>query len=583
MKPEETVFHEITLQDKAWMDRKFAEDDRNACEYSFANNFMWRNVYQVRVAELHGCLVVRFIDGEIHCFSFPVGNGDKKAAVEELLAICHEEGIQLLIAPASEQDRAQMLEWFPGRFLIEGDRNDYDYIYTREKLATLAGKKLHGKRNHIARFKDSGDWSYEPMTAENVEECRTMTYTWIHMREEKWNEEMNQEISVLHEAFDHMQELGLVGGVLRRGGQIVAFSIGERLNSETFVVHFEKAYPDLQGAYPMINQQFVLHECEGYAYVNREEDTGDPGLRKAKLSYYPDILLPKYELEESRVVYADPERDAPYIQEIWQKCFGDEEDYIQFYLKHRMTRENMLVIFRDGRPVSMASFLPVQYLCSGAYVDARYVYAVATLPEYRGQKLAEQILRFAEEKYQVPLILSPAEESLTRYYEKLGFKNAFQGEHKNVSGSDITALEVKDTEPVACMEPVTPEEYVRIRDEKCAKEGYVHWDVDAVSYAMELAASCGGGTAAVSCEDKNTRNEQEDDRDILMYDIREKELVILETTLSDDALSQVLPQLMEETGTSAASYGRERGMIWLPETMADLPVAGDGYLALTLG
>ena len=316
MKPEETVFHEITLQDKAWMDRKFAEDDRNACEYSFANNFMWRNVYQVRVAELHGCLVVRFIDGEIHCFSFPVGNGDKKAAVEELLAICHEEEIQLLIAPASEQDRAQMLEWFPGRFLIEGDRNDYDYIYTREKLATLAGKKLHGKRNHIARFKDSGDWSYEPMTAENVEECRTMTYTWIHMREEKWNEEMNQEISVLHEAFDHMQELGLVGGVLRRDGQIVAFSIGERLNSETFVVHFEKAYPDLQGAYPMINQQFVLHECEGYAYVNREEDTGDPGLRKAKLSYYPDILLPKYELEESGVVYADPERDAPYIQEM---------------------------------------------------------------------------------------------------------------------------------------------------------------------------------------------------------------------------------------------------------------------------
>ncbi len=77
MKPEETVFHEITLQDKAWMDRKFAEDDRNACEYSFANNFMWRNVYQVRVAELHGCLVVRFIDGD-SLFSFPVGNGDKK-------------------------------------------------------------------------------------------------------------------------------------------------------------------------------------------------------------------------------------------------------------------------------------------------------------------------------------------------------------------------------------------------------------------------------------------------------------------------------------------------------------------------
>ena len=187
-----------------------------------------------------------------------------------------------------------MLEWFPGRFLIEGDRNDYDYIYTREKLATLAGKKLHGKRNHIARFKDLGDWSYEPMTAENVEECRTMTYTWIHMREEKWNEEMNQEISVLHEAFDHMQELGLVGGVLQRDGQIVAFSIGERLNSETFVVHFEKAYPDLQGAYPMINQQFVEHEIAGkYKYTNREDDVGEEGLRKAKLSYKPVFMVEK--------------------------------------------------------------------------------------------------------------------------------------------------------------------------------------------------------------------------------------------------------------------------------------------------
>ena len=224
---------------------------------------------------------------------------------------------------------------------------------------------------------------------------------------------------------------------------------------------------------------------------------------------------------------------------------------------------------------------------SAAAVEGLLDHAATSLTPHSTYSVPDALFRSLCSGGDAPLSIhfmeSPAEESLIRYYENLGFKNAFQGERKNVSGSDITALEVKDTEPVACMEPVTPEEYVRIRDEKCAKEGYVHWDVDAVSYAMELAASCGGGTAAVSCEDKNTRNEQEDDRDILMYDIREKELVILETTLSDDALSQVLPQLMEETGTSAASYGRERGMIWLPETMADLPVAGDGYLALTLG
>lgn len=93
-------------------------------------------------------------------------------------------------------------------------------------LRRLPARNCTESANHIARFKDSGDWSYEPMTAENIEECRTMTYTWIHMREEKWNEEMNQEISVLHEAFDHMQELGLVGGVLRRDGRSSRFRSG---------------------------------------------------------------------------------------------------------------------------------------------------------------------------------------------------------------------------------------------------------------------------------------------------------------------------------------------------------------------
>ena len=91
---------------------------------------------------------------------------------------------------------------------------------------------------------------------------------------------MELEMSVLHEAFDHRKELGLVGGIIRKAGQIVAFSIGEPLNSDTYVVHFEKAFPDMQGAYPMINQQFVLHACEDYTYVNREEDTGDPGTAK---------------------------------------------------------------------------------------------------------------------------------------------------------------------------------------------------------------------------------------------------------------------------------------------------------------
>ena len=99
-----------------------------------------------------------------------------------------------------------------------------------------------------------------------------------------------REIAALINAKD---EMGLKGGVLWAGGQVVAFTLGEELNQDMFVVHIEKALADIQGAYPMINQQFLIHEASQYSYVNREEDTGAEGLRKAKLSYYPAFLQEK--------------------------------------------------------------------------------------------------------------------------------------------------------------------------------------------------------------------------------------------------------------------------------------------------
>lgn len=582
METTEIKFREIALSDKAWVDARLAEDDRNACEYTFANNFIWRNVYQVEVAEVCGCLVLRFQADGAYCYSYPVGAGDKKAAIRQLLWECKNAGRKLKMSPLSETDRRQLLVWFPGQFLITAERADFDYIYSREKLATLVGKKLHGKRNHIARFKDGDDWSYEPMTAENLKECRQMTYTWIKMRSEKWNEEMEQEIMVLHEAFDHKEELGLVGGVIRKAGEIVAFAMGERLNSNTFVVHFEKAYPDMQGAYPMINQQFVQHVCGEYEYVNREDDTGDLGLRKAKLSYYPEILLKKYMAVESDVVYADRDTDEEAIRDIWKQSFGDEDDYISFYLEHRMTEENMLIIKQEGKAVSMASFLPVQYLHEGTYIDSCYVYAVATLPEYRGRGFAARIMEFAEELYEQPLLLAPADESLISYYEKLGFQRAFPHTRQQFT-SGVQALEVREKSAFS-MEEVTAEEYTRIRDYKCAREGYVRWDEQSVQYAMELCANGGGRTAAVIREEYINRDEQPDesDKDILMYETDEDMLYIVETSLTEETLKELLPELFSETGTSRVQCGQMGGMIWLPKSMQMHQMCADGYLALTL-
>lgn len=169
-----------------------------------------------------------------------------------------------------------------------------DYVYESEKLISLSGKKLHGKRNHINNFiKAYPDYQYERINGENREECIELAQNWRKENGCDSDPEKNEEFCVTLRALKELEDLNLTGGLIRADGRVVAFSIGEKLCNDTFVVHIEKAYADIQGAYPIINQQFVLHEAADYRYINREEDTGAEGLRKAKLSYYPVFLQEK--------------------------------------------------------------------------------------------------------------------------------------------------------------------------------------------------------------------------------------------------------------------------------------------------
>jgi hypothetical protein len=182
----------------------------------------------------------------------------------------------------------------PGAFDFEESRDDADYVYLTERLSTLSGKKLQPKRNHISRFKDNPDWRYEDISEENIEDCLIMSKDWCEKYNCEDSQDLDDEYCAVRQALQHYFTLGFDGGLIRREGKVVAFTIGEPLNNSAYVVHIEKAYHDIQGAYPLINQEFVLRNCQDYTYVNREEDTGDLGLRQAKLSYGPDILLTKY-------------------------------------------------------------------------------------------------------------------------------------------------------------------------------------------------------------------------------------------------------------------------------------------------
>lgn len=264
------------------------------CERTFANIYLWARFYDLVWAEVDKTIVFRSVFGGRYSYTYPAGDGDRKAAVEHLIEACRAQEYPLQFHGLSKREYEELESCFPGQFEIKWPRDVEDYVYETEKLIRLSGKKYHGKKNHINQFKAAyPDWSYEPLTDENVEECFQMALRWRELNGCEGDAEKNKEMCVALNSLRLQKELELRGGVLRAGGEVVAFTLGEPVSEDTFVVHIEKAYADIRGAYPMINQQFLEHEVSDYIYVNREDDTGDEGLRKAKLSYHPVFMVEK--------------------------------------------------------------------------------------------------------------------------------------------------------------------------------------------------------------------------------------------------------------------------------------------------
>ena len=189
--------------------------------------------------------------------------------------------------------RAALEAALPGRFRFFEDRDDADYIYSVESFATLSGKKLHGKRNFCNRFETAHDWRYEALSPAGFDDCRSLLQSW-DAEKNGGNAEENEAIERM---FQYWDGLGMTGGILYADGRPAAFTAGERLGSDTIDVHFEKAPDDLPGAYPMIAREFARHLQKDFPeilYLNREEDMGIPGLRKAKEEWYPMFMIDKF-------------------------------------------------------------------------------------------------------------------------------------------------------------------------------------------------------------------------------------------------------------------------------------------------
>lgn len=302
-------FHTPEINDLPWVRQCLAADPHRACEYNFTNLLGWSAPYDQRILLRDGMLLTRLHGPLCGGCLFPVGTGDLKGALEALWQDANQRGCPLRLVALEKKDVDRLEEMFPDRFTITSDRDGFDYCYDIDKMCELTGKKLHGKRNHINRFLENNDgiWTFEPLTKKQLAECLEMDDVWRRqslVREGAGEEEdLGAETVALLAAAAHFEALGMDGGVLRVYGEVVGFTMGDPITEDTYDVHFEKAYGELQGAYAMVNREFARYVREKYPkvrYLNREDDMGVEGLRKAKESYYPDLMVEKFTAVEKR-------------------------------------------------------------------------------------------------------------------------------------------------------------------------------------------------------------------------------------------------------------------------------------------
>ncbi len=291
-------FKPITIDDKEVITSFTLPSPLRNCDLAFSNMCSWRFLYLSEYAVYKNFLLIRFYIEEKNkkriAYMRPIGNGDFRDALLQLEEDSWQHGHPLLMLGVTPISKDLLEEAFPGEFSYIPERDYFDYIYLREDLATLKGKKFQAKRNHVNKFKKQYAYEYEPLTAELVPECLEFEAKWYKAnRTDDDQEELTDERKSMIFALTHFKELNLLGGAIRIDHKLVAFTFGSPINQDTFGVHVEKADTDYDGAYSIINQEFASRIPEQYVYVNREEDLGIPGLRKAKLSYNPTILLPK--------------------------------------------------------------------------------------------------------------------------------------------------------------------------------------------------------------------------------------------------------------------------------------------------
>jgi hypothetical protein len=288
----------ITIEDKPIFDQFFRQQSVELSDYTFTNLFIWHFSRCTYFSIVNNFLCIQLKPtGQSPISLMPIGQGDIAGVIESLTDDFKTREIPFRMRAISNKVKIAIETALPNRFTFTPERDRFDYVYDIQELIKLEGSKFKAKRNHLNMFKELYKYSYHPLTPDLLDSVVAAEIDWCEKRNCESQENLENEKRGIIEAAGHFDRLGFEGGVLKVDDKVVAFTFGESITEDMVVIHIEKADPDIRGAYQMINQQFLEHRWPQMKFVNREEDLGIEGLRKAKESYNPCKMIEKYVME----------------------------------------------------------------------------------------------------------------------------------------------------------------------------------------------------------------------------------------------------------------------------------------------
>ncbi len=414
-------FNPIRIDDRAIIERYTIPSDITNCDMAFANMYCWQEVFRSAWAEIEGFLVIRFqIDGsEKIGYMQPVGEGDFSQIIPLLCEDAHAHGQPLRIIGLTAEGCAKIRARYAGMFAFESNPALSDYIYSADDLRNLSGRKFQAKRNHFNRFSATyPDHRYEVLTREHFAECMRLEREW-RRGHSGHTSGLCAEQRAMQRAFESFEELGMIGGSIYVGGRMVAFTYGSAVNHHTFDTHVEKADTEYDGAFAAINRLFAEHLPSQFTQINREEDLGLEGLRRAKRSYQPTEIAQKF----SAICL---QSDEVACKRLWMAAFGDDEKFVDEFLIRYYDRWQMLTAESEGQLAAMLHLLPFE----SELGRTTYIYGVATDPAFRHRglvtRLMQEAVRVIDERGSDAAVLIPTPDQawLRDFYAEFGFRDA---------------------------------------------------------------------------------------------------------------------------------------------------------------